>query len=63
MKKATWWDFVNIRLRDNPNYELKDMDYYIYSELNDEYQKHHTNKHLTIDYLRKFFDNGLIFIK
>ena len=62
MKKASWYDFVEISLYSNPPYTLRDMDYYIFSELKNEYQKHHTNEHLTMDYLRKFFDNRLIYV-
>jgi len=62
MKKATFWDFIDVALYLNPPYTLRDIDYYIYSELKDEYQKHHTNEYLTMDYLRQYFDKGLIFI-
>jgi len=53
-KKATWWEFCDISLYEEQKYTLRDMDYYLWSELKQEYQKYHTTPALTYEYLKQF---------
>jgi len=54
MVKATWWQMIDISLYEEQRYTLRDMDYYLWSELKQEYQKYRTTESLTWEYLRQY---------
>lgn len=59
----SFFDFIEVRLYDHPDrYVLKDMDYWIWSEKNQELQKYHTNEGLTWEMLKPYFENKLLYI-
>jgi len=65
LKQATtFFDFINVELYDNiDRYSVKDMKYWIYSELKDELQEHRTSEHLRYDMIEKYIEKGLVYVK
>ena len=62
-KVESFFDFINVELYTNPKrYSVKDMDYYIYSEKKQEFQKYHVTDALTWEDLKPYFDEGILFV-
>lgn len=53
MRKATWFDFIDVTLYEETKYRLRDMDYYILNSKG-EYEKYHTSEAVTWDYLKQY---------
>ena len=59
----SFFDFIEVDLYGEEKYRVKDMSYWYYSELNDEYQEHRTCEALTYDMIEEYVEKGLIFIQ
>ena len=63
LRKATWFDFVDIHLHEEQRYSVREMSYFIYSEKKDEYQEYKTTPALQWVDIERFADAGLLFVE
>ena len=62
VKAKSFFDFINVELYTPQRYSVKQMKYWIWSELKQEYQEHEVTEALKYEDIEPYIKKGIVYI-